>query len=216
MKKFLMMTLVSVAMTASALASGELVIHPGRPMQLEGASLRAVAAVVKHADLLDEALKYGDVVTGVTQQTFIESSQVLVGFGTCTIDPARFCQTNAVLEISQGYMGNRPVETAEIRVLERGERFEGGLKDATVSVVSALAHVYKDALELRGHGRVIAASAQFMSPYMSRFTVTTRASAQIGGRDLTFGGATLTITARTKFDGIVPSTTYDARIVELQ
>ncbi len=197
----------------SSLASANPRIIPGAPRELTGPSLRVIEAVLQHADLLDDALRYGHVVTDVAVLQAIESTQYLIGFGSCTIDPAFICTTRAILTIDRGYLpGQGLFSRASVSEVDADYRIQGALTDTTDSLIQALAHVAHESQELSRHGnRLQQASTQFISPSLSRFRVSVQACSNFDGARACLGGATLQIDARTVRHGMLHRTTYTAR-----
>jgi hypothetical protein len=214
MFKSLSLVPVLAALAVSS-AQAEPRIIPGAPLEVKGQGLALLDAVLAHPAELQDVARYGRKVLAVSAQQLTELTRYRVFVGTCTIDPARICIPKAVLEITRGWMiPGRRVDTVDVRELPRPPHapVPGKLEDATAAVVETLLQLPADVRDLMSHGNsVFAASAQHISPYFSRYSVTVR-RCTLGVAARCIGGARLAVQAKTTMDGIVPRTTYETRI----
>lgn len=219
MKFSIVSSLVLLAVTSQALATDDRPCTlPSDLIVLDRGQKQILNNVFKHTDLLSDLAKHGKEVISIQFKQTSENSQTRVFVGSCTVDPAYICSTTAVLVIDEGFsLEDGPYHKAH---LETSSSYDMNARESSVlsTLIEALMLNSKDAVELSKTGnRIVEASAQFISPDFSRFQATTRACMRDShGRDHCLGGARLTLEATTKWNGVVPVTTFKTSLVHFR
>ena len=209
-----MKSFILFAILVSQVSNANPTIIPGGPITLSLESLDLVQPFLNHATELSTLVENGDELLSVSRKQYTETAIYSLVAGHCTIDPARICFPTRELNIELGFaLPGRKTDRATIEVLAPHTPMIENSNNhyEAMSILTAAANVSSDVRSLMNHGNtLISAQIQFISPYFSRFNLLVKQCR----REIEFatcsGGATLSISATTKYSGVTSVTSYSS------